>query len=139
MRESFDTEGGQAMTYYTKQPFHRDVTCVIIHLADDEYGNEAMKDAARHALALFPDVDCVEVYEHSGWWLIYDRTGRIVATANDGWPGDDYSKRFWRNVWARNIVRTIRRTVDMVGFAVDSQGVGHAGTTRQLTEEFCAV
>ncbi len=97
------------MSVYGKQPHHRDVTCVLIRLAKDEWGNETMKAAVAEAMRAGYDADCYEVWEHGGWWLTWDRTGRIVSTANDSWPGDDYARRFWKDVWAKNFIATINR------------------------------
>jgi hypothetical protein len=98
--------------YHSRQPHHRGVSCVLILLADDEWsGSGIMEEVARQALADYPDLDCVEVYEHAGWYLIYDRKMRVVGTANDQWPGNDNSHAFWKDVWAKNYVVQIRRPV----------------------------
>ncbi len=56
---------------------------LTIHLASDEYGNEIMTQAAREAFDTHPELDVVEVYEHGGWYMNIDRSGRVVGSAND--------------------------------------------------------
>lgn len=55
----------------------------IIHLADDEWGNETMLRVALEYFGEHPDVAFVEVYEHAGWYLGFRRDGTIWSTAND--------------------------------------------------------
>ena len=56
---------------------------VIIHLADDEWGNEKMLEVAREFFQDNPDEEFVYVYEHAGWHLGYRRDGSVWTTAND--------------------------------------------------------
>ncbi len=55
----------------------------IIHLADDEWGNEIMSAVAQEYFRANPDEDFVEVYEHAGWFLGFRRDGSCWNTAND--------------------------------------------------------
>jgi len=67
--------------------FHK----LLIHLADDEWGNELMARLAAEALAnpsyaAFQPL-VVSVYEHAGWWLeftLLEGCTAVVASANDG-------------------------------------------------------
>lgn len=58
---------------------------VVIHLADNEYGNEKMDEVAQEYFRKHPDIPnlIVDVREHGGWWLQYARCGTVVGTAND--------------------------------------------------------
>lgn len=55
----------------------------VIHLADDEWGNDVMFAVAQEFFQENPDEDFVEVYEHGGWFLGYRRDGSVWNTAND--------------------------------------------------------
>jgi hypothetical protein len=55
----------------------------VIHLADDEWGNEMMFAVAQEYFTRNPDEDFVEVYEHGGWFLGFRRDGSCWTTAND--------------------------------------------------------
>jgi len=55
----------------------------IVHLGDNEWGNELMKKVAMDWFTEHPDCQYVEVYEHAGWFLGYRRDGSIWSTAND--------------------------------------------------------
>lgn len=64
---------------------------VFIHLADDEWGNQAMERIARQYAEANPDKAnlLMTVYEHGGWvleWFADLAAGifMIVGTANDG-------------------------------------------------------
>lgn len=63
---------------------------VEVHLAENEWGNELMRDVALATFAdpKYADIDelIVTVYEHAGWWLSYARTRGgilVVSSAND--------------------------------------------------------
>lgn len=129
---------------YGKQSYHRDVTCVLIFLADDEWHSSGiMEEVARQAFLDYPSVDCVEVHEHSGWFLTYNRSMQIVSTANDCCTVTPAMEAFWKDVWAKNYVATIRRKVaEHVGFAVHDDGTCVAGITEvwmsaEVTMEAC--
>lgn len=53
------------------------------HCADNEWGNEVMRQIAQERFDADPSIDVVEVYEHAGWSLSWNRDGQIVGTAND--------------------------------------------------------
>jgi hypothetical protein len=55
----------------------------VIHLADDEWGNDVMFAIAQEFFQENPDEEFVEVYEHAGWFLGYRRDGSVWNTAND--------------------------------------------------------
>ena len=61
----------------------------LIHLSDDEWGNETMKRIAMEHFASDPSCQFVEVYEHAGWFLGFRRDGSIWTTANDMAIGDN--------------------------------------------------
>lgn len=54
-----------------------------IQLADDEWGNDTMREVAEAHFAAHPNLEFVEVHEHAGWFLAYHRSGIVVGTAND--------------------------------------------------------
>ena len=56
----------------------------IVSLADNEWGNQIMREVAQEWFARHPHCEFVEVREHAGWWLGYHRSGEIIGTANDG-------------------------------------------------------
>ena len=53
------------------------------HLAPKEWGNELMAKIAADRLAADQSLDLVEVWEHGGWHLTFNRLGMVVGTAND--------------------------------------------------------
>lgn len=55
----------------------------IVHLADNEWGNEVMQEIAEQWFREHPDTNYVEVIEHAGWRLGYRRDMSICASAND--------------------------------------------------------
>lgn len=55
----------------------------LIHLADDEWGNETMWRVAKEFFDAHPECEFVEVSEHAGWYLGYRRDGSTWSTAND--------------------------------------------------------
>lgn len=48
-----------------------------------EWGHETMKQKALDRMASSPSIDAVEVQEHGGWFLTFNREGLIIDTAND--------------------------------------------------------
>ena len=95
--------------YYSRQPHHRNVKSVLVYLAEDEWGNRKMDEVARETFAQYPDAECVEVREHAGWYLTYNRKMQIVGTANDACTVTPTMKAFWRDVWAVDYLAIIRR------------------------------
>ena len=55
----------------------------IVSLADNEWGNQIMREVAQEWFARHPHCEFVEVREHAGWWLGYHRSGEVIGTAND--------------------------------------------------------
>ena len=95
--------------YYSKQPHHRDVPGVMVFLADDEWGNQKMDEIAREYLDRYPLAECVQVNEHAGWYLTYQRDMKIVGTANDACAVSPVMELFWKDVWAVDWLAIIRR------------------------------
>ena len=52
-------------------------------LADDEWGNELMREIASDWFTHHPACEFVEVREHAGWYLGFRRDHSVWATAND--------------------------------------------------------
>jgi hypothetical protein len=86
----------------------------VISLADNEWGNEIMREVANEWFASHPDCAFVEVREHAGWWLGYYRSGECVGTANDcavlrpDRPCPAHGPRSWNN---REVIRPYLREV----------------------------
>ena len=59
-------------------------TYAIIHLADNEWGNDTMQKVAEEYFTANPSAEFVQVLEHGGWHLGYRRDLTIWTTANDG-------------------------------------------------------
>ena len=79
------------MTLYTHQ---------LIFMADDEWGNELMREIAETAIAQWrgPGELVVEVWEHGGWHLTFARINGVttcVSSANDCAQFDQKIKQFW--------------------------------------------
>ena len=56
----------------------------VIHLADNEWGNQIMREVAEEWFRDHPECQFVEVREHAGWWLGYHRENlEVIGTAND--------------------------------------------------------
>lgn len=55
----------------------------IVHLADDEWGNDTMSNVARDFFSGNPSCLYVQVFEHGGWMLGFRRDLSIWNTAND--------------------------------------------------------
>jgi hypothetical protein len=62
---------------------HTESGWALIHLADNEWGNETMRDVARQYFDEQPECNFVEVYEHGGWYLGFRRDDSTWCTAND--------------------------------------------------------
>lgn len=64
-----------------------DTTIATIRMRDDEWSSQEdgriMENIAQEYFENHPDKAFVEVYEHAGWWLVFNRELRIVGTAND--------------------------------------------------------
>lgn len=92
---------------------------VLIHLADNEWGNEIMREVADEWFAAHPECMFVWVYEHAGWSLTFHRIGEVVGTANDAAvlrkgrprPTEYVSAWHWREVTRPDIkcVETLRQ------------------------------
>jgi len=77
------------------------VTTLLIHMADDEWGNELMYKLAEDAIRAHPECEClvVKVYEHAGWFLQFAMLNgelKVVGTANDGAVFSDEVRAFHR-------------------------------------------
>lgn len=75
---------------------------VWVWMADDEWaGTHDMKEIASQYMEMFKDrMDethglAVQVYEHGGWWLMYDPELHIIGTANDQAILSDHAHKFW--------------------------------------------
>jgi len=99
------------MTLYTHQ---------MIHMTDDEWGNELMLELATEAIQAFtgPGELVVEVHEHGGWFLTFARiNGKIecVSSANDCAQFTQKITQFWSDYnsagkWLKiSYARPIRR------------------------------
>jgi hypothetical protein len=55
----------------------------VICLADNEWGNQIMREVAEQFFRDNPDCNFVEVREHAGWWLGFHRSMEVIGTAND--------------------------------------------------------
>ena len=55
----------------------------MIFLADNEWGNQIMREVAEQWFKSHPDCDFVQVYEHAGWALAWHRSMECVASANE--------------------------------------------------------
>ena len=53
------------------------------HCARNEWGNETMQDIAKRRFEEDASIDIVEVWEHGGWHLSWNRDLIVVGTAND--------------------------------------------------------
>lgn len=62
-----------------------DCGCQVIHLADDEWGNETMMRVAHEWFDANPEERFVLIHEHAGWFLGFrnDESLSTFATAND--------------------------------------------------------
>ena len=59
-------------------------TLDLIFLADNEWGNQLMREVAQEWFAAHPDSAFVTVYEHAGWTLTFHRADlECVGSAND--------------------------------------------------------
>ena len=55
----------------------------VERLGSDEWGHELMLKVAQERLAADDTLDVVQVIEHGGWQLSFNRDGLCVGTAND--------------------------------------------------------
>ena len=62
---------------------HTPTGYALIHLADNEWGNETMQAVAMEYFSIHPECNFVKVYEHAGWMLGFRRDTSIWNTAND--------------------------------------------------------
>lgn len=89
---------------------------IVVHLADDEWSSQEngqlMANVAQETLRRFPQIDFVEVYEHGGWFLSYDRTGNIIGTANDMAGPNLHRQAFWEQFQDHRCCGYIRRQDD---------------------------
>lgn len=79
----------------------------MIHLADNEWGNELMQQIAMEHFSQHPDCQFVEVREHAGWFLCWRRDMSCWGTANDM-----ARLRQPLPIPVRGMVRQVRRGVD---------------------------
>lgn len=80
------------------------------YCADDEWGNETMARIARERFEKDHTIDIVEVSEHAGWHLSFNRDGLVVGTANDVVVWSDEVKT-WRRQFKDGVrVGHCRRT-----------------------------
>jgi hypothetical protein len=61
----------------------QDAKVLLVFLAPDEWGSEKMREVAEYYFSARPEIDVVQVYEHAGWFLAWNREGLCVGTAND--------------------------------------------------------
>jgi hypothetical protein len=54
-----------------------------IQLADNEWGNQIMREVAEQWFARHPDCAFLEVREHAGWWLAFARTPYPGSTGHE--------------------------------------------------------
>lgn len=52
----------------------------VEYMAHHEWGNELMIVIAMERFEKDPTLDLVEVNEHAGWWLSFNRHGMIVGS-----------------------------------------------------------
>lgn len=83
------------------------------HLARDEWGNELMREVAAERFRRDPSIDVVEVCEHGGWHLSYNRDLTIVGTANDMAQLSTVAHRWAQAFDGAEIVGEIRRDNDI--------------------------
>jgi hypothetical protein len=57
----------------------------MVFLADNEWGNQIMREVASEWFSLHPGCNFVYVYEHAGWSLTFHRDNNLecVGSAND--------------------------------------------------------
>jgi hypothetical protein len=98
----------------------------VIHLGDNEWGNQMMAFVAQKYLDVHPELDPleVEVCEHAGWHLTFTRdiasddtpgfTGlSVVVTANDAACLSQKAREFNKEYYysERKLVDSIRRPI----------------------------
>lgn len=91
---------------------------ISIHLADNEWGHELMEKVAKEWLADHPEFEPVEVevWEHGGWFLTYNRQMAVVDTANDMAEMSDECVKFYELTtgFDYKFLGSIRRTAKEV-------------------------
>ncbi len=56
----------------------------MVFLAENEWGNQIMREVAAEWFKDHPDCNFVQIYEHAGWWLAFHRGDmEVIGTAND--------------------------------------------------------
>lgn len=68
---------------------------MVVRCGPSDWGNERMAALAKEAFEGAPEVDVVDVYEHGGWRLAYNRSGLVVGTANDMAVMGPAVREFW--------------------------------------------
>lgn len=61
---------------------HIAMTCDLVFLSGDEWDNDTMLAVARDWFARHPACQFVNVYEHAGWNLTFNRAEVCVGSAN---------------------------------------------------------
>lgn len=87
----------------------------VEHMAHHEWGNELMIVIAMERFEKDPTLDLVEVNEHAGWWLSFNRQGLCVGSANDMAAFSDEVRR-WRKQFTGS---------DHVGYSRRENGFEH--------------
>ncbi len=123
------------MSTVTTQPIPV-VYHVVIHLADNEWGNRLMAEVAKEYFDEHPELDPleVEVYEHAGWTLTFTRDMGIVHTANDAatlsLSAREFNAKYYHSgrIWLPGIRRENaackqcgRKDVDVIGNGICSK------------------
>jgi hypothetical protein len=92
---------------------------VIVQLARDEWGNQKMREVARETFEDFPEADFVEVSEHAGWFLQWNRAEVCVGTANDAAQLSNESHEWAKQFDGIDLIAVVRRDtgswIDYVG------------------------
>lgn len=90
---------------------------VMLFMGPKEWGNELMEKLAKEVFdnREFDLADCVEVHEHAGWFLTFNRDMVVVGTANDGAHLCPEAIRWWnRHGGQDEIIGIIRRNEEGV-------------------------
>ena len=55
----------------------------MVYLAENEWGNQIMREVAEQWFRDHPACQFVQIYEHAGWWLAFHRGDlETIGTAN---------------------------------------------------------
>lgn len=84
----------------------------VEYCSDSEWGNGVMWQIAKERFAADATLDVVEVYEHAGWFLAWNRDGQCVGTANDSACFPESVIRWWLRFDDVRIVGHSRRGPD---------------------------